>query len=283
MARKARTTIDWSQWDEQLGKITDKQIAEQIGCSVAAVSMRRKKLGVDASGERGARIDWSEYDLLLGTMEDKLLADKMECSVASVVARRNKLGVSSFNKRKSVDWELWDEFIPEMSDTQLAKKIGCAPGSVKVRREKLGLEKYDGDLRKKVDWKKWEPKIGVVADKDLALMIGCTVGAINAHRKKLDIGILTEKEKVQRSTAGAGDIWSQWDHMLGKCPDDVLAEQMGITRSKVGVRRMRLMIANYPLDWDYSAKPCLGGCGKTRKSDSQTCGAEKCEALVPTK
>ena len=276
MARKQRITIDWSLWDDKLGKVTDKQIAEEIGSSVAAVSMRRTKLGISASGERGARLDWSQYDDLLGTMEDKLLAEKIGCSIGSVALRRKKLSVPAHNQRSSVDWEKWDEFIPEMSDTQLSKHIGCAPGSVKVRREKLGISRFDGDLRKKVDWDKWGPKIGTVPDRDLAVMIGCTVGAIVAQRKKLGVGILSEKEKVKRS--GAGDGWLKWDHLVGKCPDEVLAELMGVSRSKVGVRRMRLVIANYPLDWEPGAKPCLGGCGKSLSSGAPTCGKDDCVA-----
>jgi len=278
MERKARVKIDWSLWDSQLGKASDKELAEKIGSSVAAVSMRRRKLGVKASGGRAMQLDWAQYDSLLGTMEDKELASKMGCSIGSIAIRRKNLGVAAFNQRKSVEWELWDEFIPEMSDVQLAKKIGCAPGSVKVRREKLGLKKFEGDLRKKVDWDKWGPQIGVMDDKDLALMIGCTVGAINAQRKKMDIGYLSEKEKVKRSTAvaGAGNVWSKWDHMLGKCPDDVLASLMGVNRSKVGVRRMRQMIANYTLDWSEGDRPCMGGCGSVLSDDLSTCDKGSC-------
>ncbi len=275
MARKARVTIDWSLWDDQLGKTTDKELAEKIGSSVAAVSMRRSKLGVHASGERGARLEWDKYDTLLGTMEDKSLADQIGCSIGSIAIRRKKLDIPAYNQRKSVDWAMWDEFIPDMSDTQLSKKIGCAPGSVKVRREKLGFKRFEGDLRKKVDWVKWGPQIGVIPDNDLAVMIGCTVGAINAQRKKMDVGMLTEKEKIKR--ASIGDEWGKWDHMVGKCPDDVLANLMGANRSKVGVRRMRLMIANYPLDWNESDKPCLGGCGKALKSDELTCSSTICD------
>ncbi len=283
-ARKARMTIDWSEWDDQLGKLTDKELAEKIGSSLAAVSMRRRKLNISASGERGAkaRIDWSDWDSELGQVEDKVLAKKVGCSLASVVLRRKKLGIAACNQRKSVDWELWDEMIPTMTDSELSKKIGCAPGSVRVRREKLGIAKSDVDLRKKVDWGKWESKIGLVDDKDLALMIGCTVGAVLAHKKKKGLGVLTEKEKVKRSSSGTGDVWAKWDHILGRCPDDVLAIEMGISRSKVGVRRMRLMIANYPLDWTVGAKPCFGGCGKALSNDSEknACGSEVCLAKL---
>jgi hypothetical protein len=283
MARKPRITIDWSQWEDQLGKITDKELAEKIGSSLAAVSMRRNKMGIASSGERGAlpSIDWPKWDDVLGTVGDKALAKKIGCSLGSIVLRRKKLGIPAFNQRKSVDWELWDEMIPDMADSELSKKIGCAPGSVRVRREKLGIAKYDGDLRKKVDWSRWESKIGVVDDKDLALLIGCTVGAIVAHKKKAGIGILSEKEKVKRG--GASDGWLQWDHLLGRCPDDILAVAMGVSRSKVGVRRMRLVIANYPLDWPEGAKPCLGGCGKALTetiNDDLTCGSKVCLAKL---
>jgi len=258
MERKPRTTIDWSKWEDQLGQVTDKELAEKIGCSVAAVTMRRGRLKIPASGDGGgrARIDWSQWDEELGTIGDKVLAQKAGCSLASVVLRRNKLGIPALNQRKSVDWKLWDELIPDMADSELAKKIGCAPGSVRVRREKLGIPRFSGDLRKKVNWDKWEAKMGVMNDKDLALLIGCTVSAVIAHKKKIGLGILSEKEKVKR--ADSGDIWSKWDHLVGFCPDDVLADMIGVTRSKVAVRRMRLIVANYSLDWPEGAKPCLG-------------------------
>lgn len=276
MARKARVTIDWSVWDDQLGKMTDKDLANKIGSSVAAVCMRRSKLGIEASGERGARLDWDKYDSLLGTMEDKDLAKIVGCSIGSIAIRRKKRGVAAFSQRKSVDWARWDEFIAVMSDTQLSKKIGCAPGSVKVRREKLGIKRFAGDLRKKVDWGRWGSHIGLVPDNDLAVMIGCTVGAINAQRKKMGVGVLSEREMVKRSSVG--DEWSRWDHLLGKCPDGVLADLMGVSRSKVGVRRMRQVIANFALDWDEGDRPCLGGCGKALRGGEVTCGAGVCVA-----
>ena len=279
MARKPRITIDWSQWDDLLGKINDKELAEKIGSSLAAVNMRRRKLGVAASDDPGfrVRIDWTEWDDLLGTMKDKTLAKKMGCSLASVLARRKKLGILSYYQSKAVDWKLWDEMIPDMVDSELAKKIGCSSGSVRLRRMKLGIAKFDGDLRKKVDWSKWESKIGVLDNKDLALLIGCTVGAVVAHKKKMGIGVLSEKEKILRNSAGGE--WAKWDHLLGRCPDHVLAEAMGVSRSKVGVRRMRLVIANYPLDWPEGGKPCLGGCGKALTDNDETrttCGSEVC-------
>lgn len=260
MQKDTRTRINWDRWDSRLGETTDHELAAKIGCSQAAVSLRRKKLGVPANGERANAIDWTQWDQFLGTMEDKYVSKKASCSLASIVNRRKKLGIDPFTIRGTVEWEKWDEFIPSMTDSQLAKKIGCAPGSVRVRREKLGIPKPDKDLRRKIDWDKWESKIGEISDTDLAGMIGCSIGAIQAYRKKKGIGHRSARDLGGKSEKGIA--WDSWDHLLGRCPDEVLAKMMGIPHSKVSVRRMRMMVANYSMDWPKNSIPCLGGCGR---------------------
>ena len=42
------THIEWDQWDDQLGTMTDADMAAMIGCSPMTVYQRRKKLGIEA-------------------------------------------------------------------------------------------------------------------------------------------------------------------------------------------------------------------------------------------
>lgn len=268
MNKKSRNRINWTRWDKHLGKTTDHELASKIGCSQAAVSLRRKKLGVPPNGERSNAIQWESWDSILGTMEDKYVAKKIGCSLASIVNRRKKLGIDPHTIRGGVEWERWDQYLPTMTDSQLAKKIGCAPGSVRVRREKLGIPKPKKDLRKKIDWEKWESKIGEVSDTDLAGMIGCSIGAIQAYRRKKGISHRSARDLGRKTERGVD--WLRWDHLMGHCPDEVLARMIGVNHSKVSVRRMRMMVANYTGEWSKNAVPCLGGCGRAVE------GAEHC-------
>lgn len=49
------TVVDWDEWDDQLGTMTDTELAEKIGCTGANVTRRRNELGIEPFGDRGGR------------------------------------------------------------------------------------------------------------------------------------------------------------------------------------------------------------------------------------
>ena len=51
--RKSPVSVDWQKWDEQLGTKPDREIAEQIGCSLYAVLARRRKMNISSYAPNG--------------------------------------------------------------------------------------------------------------------------------------------------------------------------------------------------------------------------------------
>ncbi|MCS4087284.1 hypothetical protein GGQ10_002110 [Salinibacter ruber] len=49
------TVVDWSEWDDQLGTMTDNELAKKIGCTGANVTRRRNELGIEPFADRGGR------------------------------------------------------------------------------------------------------------------------------------------------------------------------------------------------------------------------------------
>lgn len=96
--------IEWTaQTLAQLGKITDTDIAKQLGVPVANVRLKRLALGLPAAKrESHQRIKWTpEMDALLGTDFDFAIARKLRMSVTSVASRRKQLKIASWKESKT--------------------------------------------------------------------------------------------------------------------------------------------------------------------------------------
>jgi hypothetical protein len=96
--------VPWEQWDDQLGKVSDTELASKIGCSVAWVGTRRRVLKIPKFPKRGhpghsvpKKVDWEKWDPLLGKMSDIAIARKAGCSYQLVGLRRKKLRIEKFS------------------------------------------------------------------------------------------------------------------------------------------------------------------------------------------
>jgi len=92
--------VDWLEYDHLLGTMSDRNLANVIGCSISCAMARRMKLGVNSVTLKD-QINWSKYDHLLGELRDKDVAEIIGCSYRSVVNRRDRLGVKSWRKRRT--------------------------------------------------------------------------------------------------------------------------------------------------------------------------------------
>lgn len=86
--------------DALLGTMSNPDIAEQLGISVTAVNLRRRKLGIPIFS-RSAR--WtSEMEAQLGTMSDFKVAEELGIPVGAVRRRREKLGIPSWRSQNQI-------------------------------------------------------------------------------------------------------------------------------------------------------------------------------------
>jgi len=100
-AERLVSKVRWSpEKDALLGTLPDQELAQQLGCSAAAVQHRRDRLGIAARGRRSgdellpAGFWTSEKDALLGTISDQELARRLDCSHPAVRSRRQQLDIA---------------------------------------------------------------------------------------------------------------------------------------------------------------------------------------------
>jgi hypothetical protein len=182
--------IDWTAWDEKLGKETDQSLARKMDRAVTTVQKRRRELGIGAfreSGHRGKprKIEWEAWDKLLGTAPDWEVAKKIGCSIRPVEKRRAKLHVPAFNRHARIDWAKWDKELGKARDRETAKLIGCSLVAVEQRRGMLGIKPFSKNDR--IDWKRWDSYLGKLDDRTVGSYVGCSLSAIRRRRQKLRI------------------------------------------------------------------------------------------------
>ncbi len=82
---------DYSRVAARLGKVTDTSLAEELGCSVAAIGRLRHRLGIPVFDKLEAVVPW------LGRVPDRELARRHGVSAQAVWLRRNALGIRPAN------------------------------------------------------------------------------------------------------------------------------------------------------------------------------------------
>jgi len=210
--------------------MTDRGVADKIGCSNALVCDRRNELKIPHFVPKSR--EWiREEDALLGTMHDKEVADKIGRSQNLVTLRRRFMNIPPylFASRK---------FTPEfvamlgtMSDRALAEKIGYSRN--KVRKERV-IRNIPAFLPKKYyNWTKKTLKLlGTTPDEYIAEILEIPLSTVGNKRRSLTIA---KYGKLPRSNFP----WEEWEKE--KCRDIVSAEKVAkaIGRTVQSVRAMR--------------------------------------------
>lgn len=140
--------MDNINWDEQpLGKISDEELAKNLGISKNTVLRQRKKRGVVPFGKPHikANVDWDAQPL--GEVPDAVLAQRLglvevygEYNARAIIGRhRRKRGIPSFipDNRRNIDWD--NEPLGELPDKVLARKLGCSSQAVAEQRRKRNI------------------------------------------------------------------------------------------------------------------------------------------------
>ena len=138
-----RKVINCDKYDRLIGAMSDRKIANTVGCNHSTVSKRRQRLKVPVYKKQAKpkpvpsyrRVTWQKYEHLLGKIHDTELAKMIGCSPFSVYRRRGKYNIPA-KKWTAIDWQKYDHLLGTMVDTDLAKKIGCSQAMVNIRRNK---------------------------------------------------------------------------------------------------------------------------------------------------
>lgn len=185
--------IDWSEI-EDLGKVSDKNIAKRLGINRTTVAYHRRVLGIPKL-KKG--IDWSNV-LDLGKVYDIEIAKRLNCCVEHVRKARTTLGIASHRKNNgekkkerenkriplSVIKSRWDNIslLGQIPDSILAKQLGCSYTTVGIQRRRRNIPAY----RKQTRWST-VTDLGKIWDTELAKRFNVTLSAVTAARIRLGI------------------------------------------------------------------------------------------------
>lgn len=214
--------------EAQLGKVSDREIAEKLGVPLYVVANHRKFLGIAAIGKA---FEWSpDIDAFLGTNSDKVIGHQLGLSADAVCKRRNFLNIDPYVKRASS--RIWtpdqDVLLGTEPDNDLATKWGVPTSAVRKRRYQKNIPGYKSVSR-------WTPQmdalIGTMSDLRLANKLGLSYDVVRLRRIKLGINKFFQKIWTTENVA-----------LLGAMSDNELAMRLGVSVSSVAKYRRKIGI-----------------------------------------
>jgi len=174
-----RRRIDWDQYADLFGTMTDAKVAARIGCTSTAVCAARKARGIPPYPQ--PTIDWPTHAHLLGTMADCDLAKRLGCATTSVFKARTARSIPPFHN-VAIDWTRWSNLLRSPTrNADIAAQIGCAKESVRLRRHRLGI------TREPVDWDAQAHLFGTMPDSAVAARLNRARTTVGQERRKRGI------------------------------------------------------------------------------------------------
>lgn len=117
-----------------LGKISDREIAKQLGVTDNWVGVFRRKQGVPRLSP--VKYDWAKVDASLGVLSDSEIARTFGASLNAVFRRRTDKGIPA--KPRGVNWGNEPD-LGKLPDKFLAERYGVCLGAVSQARKRRGI------------------------------------------------------------------------------------------------------------------------------------------------
>ena len=221
---------------DMLGKVSDKEMARQIGCSPGLIGIQRRKLGIPPWKPPVKVSKWTKKMIArLGKTPDTELARCFGLKVGQVRHKRYSLGIPAF-RNKHFALIVTDEvkrILAVYTPREAAERLGIHLTSVYSYRKKYGIKGKSG--RNEYQWKPEALKLlGRYKDEIVAKILGIAVFPVRVKRRSLKI------------PAFKPDGWTkQMLIEIGTMPDTRFAHKYGITRERVHNKRYALNIPRY--------------------------------------
>lgn len=197
---------------------------------------------------QSVRISWDAGMIsLLGTMTDAELARRLGIPLYVVIYKRLSLGIPSFKNMKVREWKRNElGLLGKKSDEEVAKLLGMAKTTISNKRKSLGIEAFA--FRSKL-WRSWTQEevemLGKDTDKEVARRLKIHEVTVALKRRQLGIASFYPRLPNKNPRREAVD-WSRKNlALLGKLPDERVAEIIRISRKSVLGKRKRLGIESF--------------------------------------
>jgi hypothetical protein len=213
-----------------LGKRPDERLARSFKTSKAAVTRKRRELGIPSF--RSSLSPWTRAYLdLLGKIPDPQLAKKMGVNISAVAKRRWKLGI-----RPCVVYFKWTKrrvaLLGTMPDAVLAAKLGLSLRQVMKKRHHFRILSCQN---RRLNWTPERIALpGTMPDVEVAKRLGARLSAVVGRRRSFHIPTYA-KLPCHKWTA-------EERQLLGTMPDRDLALRLGVSADAVRLQRTALGI-----------------------------------------
>jgi DNA-binding CsgD family transcriptional regulator len=191
---------------------------------------------------------WDDKKIaLLGTMSDEALAKHLGINWVQVYLKRSSLGIASFRKYRSIEWcHETILLLGKKSDQAVAKILGIATTTVIQKRHSLGIASFLEQSNSRHLWSEEElAMLGKSTDKEVAQRLNIAAHCVMDKRRSLGIKAFTSQTKSTKPRAN-GVPWTRKNlALLGKFPDQRVAEMLDINRKTVLKKRKELGIVSY--------------------------------------
>lgn len=141
----APTRFPWPQeLIEQLGRVSDIEIARRAGVGVQVVRDERRSRGIAPFVEPRPKMEWTQAALsLLGMASDKEVAAELGTNSSTVRNKRISLGIPPFRDPGVRRWTSWTadrvRLLGTASDETVARRLGLSRTAVRQKRRLLGI------------------------------------------------------------------------------------------------------------------------------------------------
>ncbi len=229
---------------KQLSQRSDQELADQFRVTRYQVRKARMERGI-----RSTRLPWTPRQIaLLGTDSDEKIAARLGLTKSSVFVRRKKLGVPAFGQSTAEKSHRWTKrqlaWLGKFSDREIADRIGVSNYTVAYKRRSLGIATRSAGSKKSLLDKlnaRQIAKLGTAPDIELARLWGTHRHQVALARRCLGI----DNFVIQ----SIEEFWTpELVERLGKTPDREIADELGVSVTRIAGFRNRNGIANQQPD-----------------------------------
>lgn len=234
-----------------LGTCPDTQLADQFNVTSYLVSETRKKLGIACFEKPKAQVSKPAISIqnlpaeaisLLGTMSDKKIARRFRVYYKHIASHRTSLGIPAYKITTGKNQTEWSSeqiaLLGTIPDQDVADRLGITVKQVCAERHKRGVAFFNSRSR-------WTQELlallGTIPDREVAARsngVFQTAG-VRSKRIKEGIALCTISRRHTPAIAWTSDMIA----LIGTLPDQDIADQIGVSRQQVGVRRREMGMA----------------------------------------
>jgi hypothetical protein len=218
-----------------LGKMSDQQVATELGTSANSVCRKRRLLKIRPFGATPPRIEWTEERLdLLGRLPDPEVARRCGISLPTVRRKRMQLGFPPWVRpRLVVPTSPRLRQLLLLPSYEVGRRTGLSAKTIAELRRKLGMRAPTPHARR---WSVEDlARLGQEPDARIAPDVGLSASRVRSKRQALGIAPFRPRRLWQSDEIA----------LLGTVSDGEIAKRLGRSIKGVMHKRQSLGIARH--------------------------------------